>query len=150
MEGDPVTTQSDQRRKAAEKLRDDYLELICTFPLRPIRNRREYDQAAALLDRLAVRPEGTLTAGQRDYFETLTLLVADYDERHFQSQAAQRTPLQTLKYLMNESGMKTSDLGRLLGNRGLASLILNGHRQLSKTHIRLLSEHFMVEPSLFF
>lgn len=144
-----MTTRTRESRKAAGKLRDDYLELVCAFPLRPIRNEREYERAAAVLDRLAVRPEGTLTAGERDYFGTLTLLIADYDERHFQHEAAQRTPLERLKYLMAESGMKPADLGRLLGNRALASLILNGHRQLSKAHIRLLADYFKVEPSLF-
>ena len=54
-----------------------------------------------------------------------------------------------LKYLMQESGMTQADLGRLLGNRALASLILNGHRQLSKSHIRKLADHFKVSPALF-
>ena len=38
------------------------------------------------------------------------------------------------------------DLGRLLGNRPLGSLILNGKRELSKAHIRKLAEHFAVDP----
>jgi antitoxin component HigA of HigAB toxin-antitoxin module len=50
---------------------------------------------------------------------------------------------------MAESGMRSANLGRLLGNRALASLILNGHRQLGKARIRILSEHFKVEPGLF-
>ena len=50
---------------------------------------------------------------------------------------------------MEESGMTQADLGRLLGNRAVASLILNGHRQLSKTHIRKLANHFKVSPALF-
>ena len=54
-----------------------------------------------------------------------------------------------LKYLMDQSGMRPTDLGRVLGNRGLASLILHGHRQLSKTHIRKLTEHFKVSPAVF-
>ncbi len=58
-------------------------------------------------------------------------------------------PLTTLKYLMDQNGMRATDLGRLLGNRGLASLILHGRRQLSKAHIRKLSEHFKVSPALF-
>jgi len=39
-----------------------------------------------------------------------------------------------LKYLMQESGMTQAELGRLLENRSWPA-ILNGHRQLSKTHI---------------
>jgi HTH-type transcriptional regulator/antitoxin HigA len=136
-------------RRARGKLWDDYLELIRQFPLRPIRNHREYDAAAAVIDRLAVRPEGSLTPGERDYFETLTLLIQEYDERHFKLETARMAPLEALKYLMSESGMKPADLGRLLGNRPLASLILNSHRELSKTHIRILAEHFKVDPSLF-
>jgi antitoxin component HigA of HigAB toxin-antitoxin module len=58
-------------------------------------------------------------------------------------------PLAMLEYLMNESGMSQADLGRLLGNRALASLILNGHRSLSKSHIRKLAGHFKVSPALF-
>jgi antitoxin component HigA of HigAB toxin-antitoxin module len=42
-----------------------------------------------------------------------------------------------------------AELGRLLGNRALASLILNGHRQLSKSHIRKLADYFKVSPALF-
>ena len=54
-----------------------------------------------------------------------------------------------LEYLMEESGMTQADLGRLLGNRALASLILGRHRELSKTHIRKLADHFKVSAALF-
>lgn len=46
--------------------------------------------------------------------------------------------------------MKPAHLGRLLGNRSLASQILNGKRGLSKTHIRILADRFHVAPGLFF
>lgn len=48
------------------------------------------------------------------------------------------------------TGMNTADLGRLLGGgTGLASLIVNGKRELSKANIRKLAEHFHVSPALF-
>jgi antitoxin component HigA of HigAB toxin-antitoxin module len=47
------------------------------------------------------------------------------------------------------AGPSASDLGRLLGNRGLGSLLLTGKRGLSKTHIRKLSEHFKVPANYF-
>lgn len=126
-----------------------YLVLIGLFPLRPLRSERDYDKAAAVLDNLAVRPEGSLDAGEQDYLDTLTMLVEAYDREHYAVDAEQRDPLTMLKYLMQESRMTQADLGRLLGNRALASLILNGHRQLSKTHIRKLADHFTVSPALF-
>lgn len=128
---------------------ESYLALIRKFPLRPIRSDAEYDAAVKILDSLAVRSEGSLHSGEQDYFETLTLLIESYDEQHFQLEKKKFDGLTLLKYLMEQSGMKTADLGRLLGNRGLASLILNAHRGLSKRHIRILAEHFKVDPGLF-
>jgi HTH-type transcriptional regulator / antitoxin HigA len=125
------------------------MKLVREFPLRMIRTAREYASAAEMIDRLAVQPEGSLTAGEQDYLDALTLLVAAYDEEHFELAARKVRPIDFLKYLMNERGMNTADLGRLLGNRGLASLILNEKRELSKTHIRVLADHFNVEPGLF-
>src|ERR1019366_7100319 len=126
-----------------------YLALIEYFPLRPLRSERDYDAAVTVLDALAVRPEGSLDAGEQDYFDTLTMLVEAYDQEHHAAGEEKRDPLAMLKYLMQESGMAQADLGRLLGNRALASLMLNGHRHLSKSHIRKLADHFKVSPALF-
>lgn len=141
------------RRPARATPDADYAALLAEFPLRPIRDAREYEAAAAILDRLAVRPEsgrGAPSRGERDYFDTLTLLVERYDDEHARAATADLTPLQALRFLMAEHGMRTVDLGNVLGgNRALASLILNGKRALSKTHIRILAEYFKVEPGLF-
>jgi antitoxin component HigA of HigAB toxin-antitoxin module len=45
--------------------------------------------------------------------------------------------------------MSTADLGRVLGSSGLASQIVLGRRQLSKTHIRILSRHFKLDANYF-
>lgn len=135
--------------KAPRRPGESYLELIRQFPLRPIRSDADYDAAVKVTDKLAVRPEGSLDPGEQDYFETLTLLIEKYDEQHFQLETKKLDGLSMLKYLMEQSGMKSADLGRLLDNRGLASLILNAHRSLSKTHIRILADHFQVDPGLF-
>lgn len=125
------------------------MKLIREFPLRPIRNVREYEEAARIIDRLAIQTEGSLSPGEQDYLDALTLVVEAYDRDHFDMKLRSLTPVDVLKNLMAEHEMKTSDLGRLLGNRALASLILNGKRGLSKTHIRILADHFNVEPGLF-
>jgi len=146
----PTTTRPRRhRRRTARKAAGDYLCLVCEFPLCPLRNDGEYEAAAAILDRLAVRPEGSLSPGEQDYLDTLTLLVQAYDAERVSAKAAKMTPVDVLKYLMNQSGMTDAELGRLLGNRPLVTLIKQGQRGLSKTHIRILSEHFKVEPGLF-
>jgi antitoxin component HigA of HigAB toxin-antitoxin module len=51
---------------------------------------------------------------------------------------------------MERSGMSSSGLGRLLGDRALGSRILRGERKLSKEHIRRLCDRFHVSADLFF
>jgi len=134
----------------AGHIRDSYLELVKQLPLVPIKDEAQYTTALAFLSKLAIRDEGTLDDGQQAYLEALTQFVGDYEDTHLRAQIGHMKPLQALKFLMKENGMKPIDLGKLLGNRGLASQVLHGRRGLSKTHIRLLSERFKVEPGLFF
>lgn len=111
----------------------------------------EYEAAAAIIDRLAVRPEGSLSAGEQAYLDTLTLLVQDYDHRHIRETAARLTPRELLKYLMAEKEMRPVDLAKVLGgNRAAASFLIHGDRELSKAHIRTLAAYFKVDPGLFF
>ncbi len=137
------------KRQANCRAGPAYLALIGNFPLRPLRSERDYNAALAILDTLAVRPEGSLDPGEQDYLDTLTMLVEAYDREQHDFASEHPDPLTMLKYVMHESGMTQADLGRLLGNRALASLILNAHRQLSKSHIRKLASHFKVSPALF-
>jgi HTH-type transcriptional regulator/antitoxin HigA len=120
------------------------------FPLIPIKGERHYDEAVAFLGDLAIRGQNDLDAGERDYLDALTQFVGNYEDKHLRIELGRMKPLQALKFLMRENGMKAIDLGKLLGNRSLASQILNSKRGLSKTHIRLLSNRFKVEPGLFF
>jgi len=138
------------RRRTSRPVDDGYLTLVRAFPLRPIRDDAEYDAAAAIVNKLAVRPEESLSAGERDYLDTLALLIQTYDDANMEAANIELSGVDVLKYLMEQTGMRRVDLGRLLGNPALATLILNGERELSKTHIRTLAKHFKVDPGLFF
>src|SRR5690349_170410 len=132
-----------RKRKRPSAPSPSYLKLIQEFPLRPIRDEADYDAASKLIDRLAVRGEDDLDPGDQDYLDALAMFIEAYDDEHYPIPES-GTPLDHLKSMMKQAGMKTTDLGKLLGNRGLASLILNGKRQLSKTHIRILADRFKV------
>ena len=134
----------------AGNVRDSYLDLVKQLPLVPIKDEAQYETALAFLKKLAIRDEGTLGEGEQAYLEALTQFVGDYEDKHLRVEMGRMKPLQALKFLMKENGLKPIDLGKLLGNRSLASQILHDKRGLSKTHIRLLSERFKVEPGLFF
>lgn len=130
------------------KLNQSYSELIREFPLRPIRSDRELGRAMKIAGRLATYKEGTLPRAEQDYLDTLTVLIEDY-ERNNCVELPEVTPLGMLKHLMEEHEMNISDLGRLIGSQSNASLILSGKRAISKRVMRLLSQHFGVEPAVF-
>jgi HTH-type transcriptional regulator/antitoxin HigA len=127
-----------------------YLDLVREFPLRPLRSKGDYDRAAAMLDRLAVRSDSDLDEGESDYLETLSILIEAYDREHYPMPTRKRSPVETLKFLMKQNQMSTIGLGELLGSKGLASEILHGKRELSKAHIRKLARRFGIDPGLLF
>ncbi len=131
-------------------LRDSYFDLVRQFPLVAIKTPAQYESALLFLKKLAVRDVDKLDEGEKAYLEALTQFVGDYEDKHLRAEIGRMKPLEALKYLMETSGMRPIDLGNLLGNRSLASQILHAKRGLSKTHIRILSERFKVEPGLFF
>jgi HTH-type transcriptional regulator/antitoxin HigA len=125
----------------------EYERLVRMFPLRPVRTRADYDRAIRMIDMLAGLEQPT--RDQSDYLEVLSNEVERYEHEREPIDDSGLSPLDSLKYLLEEHDMTASDLGRLLGNRQLGSAILRGERSLSKAHIALLAEHFRVEPGLF-
>jgi HTH-type transcriptional regulator / antitoxin HigA len=125
-----------------------YLDLIRQFPLRPIRTDAQYTIAQSIAGKLALREE-SLDAWESDYLDVLSDLIEACDERNFSMEMTDAAPIEILKFLMDENGMNSSDLGRELGSKGLASDILHGKRQMSKTVILKLAARFRVEPGLF-
>jgi HTH-type transcriptional regulator/antitoxin HigA len=134
-------------KKAAWRADDDYLDLVKRFPIRPIRGKDEHRAAGEILDTLIGRTD--LSPGQRDYVAALARFVEDYENNHARQAMEKLTPIEILKHLMEENEMSTTDLGLVLGSRGLASEVLNGKRGLSKMLMGKLSDYFHVDAALF-
>lgn len=119
------------------------------FPLRPIRNGAEYERAARIIHRLALR-EGKLDAGQEAYLEVLEGLVERYDLDHHPMHPETVSPTRVLRTLVEQAGMSVTELGKLLGSKGAASELLSGKRpEPSKAQIAKLCERFKVDAGLF-
>jgi HTH-type transcriptional regulator/antitoxin HigA len=73
-------------------------------------------------------------------------LIAEYEKEHFPFEST--TGIETLKYLMEEKGIKQSDL-KEIGSQGVVSEILNGKRALNVRQITQLAERFNVSPTVF-
>lgn len=113
----------------------------------PIRNEKDYDLAIQAIEKLVLRDD--LSETEQAQLDIFTTLVEAYDKERHSIDPSGVTPIDLLRSLMEDHAMSASDLGRLLGNRSLGSLILNGRRQLSKAHIKKLSEHFGLSPAAF-
>jgi HTH-type transcriptional regulator / antitoxin HigA len=138
------------RRPKARKIRaadDDYLALIAELPLRPLESASEYKIAQSIMDRLIGRPD--VSTGQRDYVAALARFMGEYERQKYPHLFEKVPPLEMLKFLMEQNDMSTSDLGSVVGSRGLASEILNGKRGMSKAVIAKLAKRFCVNASLF-
>jgi HTH-type transcriptional regulator/antitoxin HigA len=139
------------KQMVTTKVADDYLKLVRQFPLRPLRSKHDYDAAIGVLKALVARADDGLSPGETDYADALSQFVGSYESAHYAIPHQLRTPLERLKYLMQQHAMKSGDLGKLLGSGpGHASLILNGKRELSKANIRTLADRFKVSAALFF
>jgi HTH-type transcriptional regulator / antitoxin HigA len=127
-----------------------YLRLIGEFPLRPIRNEREYKAARALMEQLVVRGEEGLDQGERDYLDGLDEFLSTYDQNAWTDRPRRGTPRQRLRSLMEDSATTPRDLQKILHcGHSLVSLVLGGKRELSKDNIRALAKHFKLSADYF-
>lgn len=73
-------------------------------------------------------------------------IIHKYEIENIPEPAA--TPVESLKYLMEEHGLKQKDLVEI-GSPGVVSEVLNGKRTLNVRQIKSLSEKFGVRSDLF-
>jgi HTH-type transcriptional regulator/antitoxin HigA len=129
---------------------DSYLDLVRQFPLRPIRKEAEYKVATAIMERLAVRGEGNLDPGERDYLDALDEFISGYDRKAWANRPRRGTPRQRLRSLMSDAELTPRDLQRILRcSHSLVSLVLSGKRELSKDNIRELASYFKMSADYF-
>jgi HTH-type transcriptional regulator/antitoxin HigA len=132
-------------RMAFADIASDYAALVAMFPPRPIHDSVDYANTMEIVLAMAGHK---LTRDQDDYLTILSELILNFDRQHDQPRK-RGSPLQRLQFLVKEAGMSASDLGRLLGNRGMGSVYLTGKRGMSKANIRKLAEHFKVRADYF-
>jgi antitoxin component HigA of HigAB toxin-antitoxin module len=129
---------------------DSYFRLVREFPLRPIRNDRQYKAATAVMERLAVRGEDALDAGERDYLDGLDQFISTYDREALANRPRRGTLRVRLRSLLNDTGTTPRDLEKILHcGHSLVSLVLAGKRELSKDNVRALARHFKLSADYF-
>jgi HTH-type transcriptional regulator/antitoxin HigA len=79
--------------------------------------------------------------------DLMTTLVEDFEEKNYPIPDA--PPHEALRELMASRGLKQRDLLDIFGSDGIASEVVNGKRNISRTHAKSLAEYFHVPVDLF-
>ena len=105
----------------------------------PIRNEKNYKDALKKVDMLWDSKPNTM---EYDCLDVLITLIEAYEEKHFPIDLPD--PIETIKYKMNEMGLKKVDIGKMLGGRSRATEILEKKRKLSLNMIRKLNQELNI------
>ena len=123
-----------------------YGKLLARVQPHPIKDDREYDRLVAEVGRLMERGEGNLSREETSLLEMLSILIEEYDRKHYPLSPAQ--PHKMLTFLLEQRGLEPHDLWSVLGSKSRVSEILSGKRAISKSHAKKLAAFFHVPIGL--
>jgi HTH-type transcriptional regulator/antitoxin HigA len=124
----------------------DYHGLVMMFMPRAVHDKIDYENTMEVINALAGHK---LTDAQELYLDTLSTLVEAYEDEHHAIKTNGFSPVEALKYLMEEHEMTASEIGKLLGERTLGSKILRGQRKIGLKYAKILAKKFAANVSLF-
>lgn len=106
-----------------------------SIAVRPIKSEEDYLRALARIDELVDAEPGT---SQAEYLEVLSILVADYEDRHHAIEPPD--PVAFLAYVLESRGYTRKDLEPFIGSRARVAEIMNRRRPLTMDMVRRLSK----------
>lgn len=122
-----------------------YLELLKTFPPRPITSKEQLLATQQVIDDLLDRSE--LTPDERDYLDVLGTLVYDYEQKYDPMPEIQGREL--LKALLAEADLKPEDLLPIFKTEAAVFAVLKGQQELTVTQVQELATFFNLSPVVF-
>lgn len=87
------------------------------------------------------------TAEDTRRLKTWSVLIRDYERRHFAEMFDKSEPREILRFLLEENGLGQSDIPGIPQSR--ISAILSGHRDISVQQAHKLGDFFKVNFALF-
>jgi HTH-type transcriptional regulator/antitoxin HigA len=123
----------------------DYVAVLAKYPPKVIHTEAENEYYTSLLYELDERFD-SLSDAERDFAELLTLLIEDFEAKHYTLPRA--TPVEAIRFLMSQHSLKQKDLLDIFGNASVTSEVLSGKRELSKEHIRRLADRFSIPADM--
>lgn len=123
----------------------DPVEMVKLGAPRVIRTDAELQQYTDALFRLTAKAKPS--RAERDAIDLLSLLIERYESEHHALPDA--SPVEILRFLMEQHGLTQRDLRIELGSESLVSLILSGKRNLTVPHMHALAKRFHVPAAVF-
>ncbi len=112
-----------------------------------IKTAEENLRMLAIVDKLMAKGEDNLTREEDALLELLVDLIHDFEEKH--DPLAKSEPHKMVAFLLDQRGMKASDLWPVLGSKSRTSELLSGKRAVSKDQAKKLAVFFKMPTGLF-
>jgi HTH-type transcriptional regulator/antitoxin HigA len=125
--------------------KSEYGALLADIQPRVITTEEENDRTLKIVESLLA--EENPSPEKEQILRLLVSLIEKFEDEHYQLAAS--TPHSILLHLMEERGMRQTDLIGIVGSRGVVSEVVNGKRSISKSQAKSLGDLFHVDPSLF-
>lgn len=109
--------------------------------VKPIRTKKVYSMALKRVDVL-IQQKPKKGSDAYDELDVLGTLLSAYEDIHFPIDAP--TPVEAVKNLMEEEGLKQKDLIEYFGSKGNVSEFLNNKRGLSMNIVKGLHKAFKI------
>ena len=125
-----------------------YGRLLAKTVPRVIATEEEHRRALALVESLMEKGERNMSLEEDALLDLMTNLVRDYEATAYPPRA-KSTPHEMVAFLLEQRGLRPSDLWPVVGSKGRVSEILAGKRAISKEQAKKLAEFFRVRADLF-
>ena len=103
--------------------------------IKVIKTEKDYQEALKYIEALmATDPDPESAEGEK--LAILSTLIADYESREFP--VIFPSPVDAIKFRMEQAGLKPADLEQYIGSKGRVSEVLSGKRQLTLEMVRAL------------
>ena len=104
--------------------------------IKPIKNNKQYELTLARIYEL-MQKDLKPNSNDSDEMEILSIIAKEYENENFPM--PKPTPLEAIRFRLEQRGMSDADLSKILGYRSRKSEILSGKRKLSLAMIRKLN-----------
>ncbi|MGK7955451.1 MAG: type II toxin-antitoxin system HigA family antitoxin [Crocosphaera sp.] len=123
-----------------------YSDLLVKYQPKLIKTEEENEKALAVVEELMHIQN--LTPEQEALYELLIVLIEKF-EQDFYHPGSASTSDSMLRFLMEQQGVKITDLVEVIGSESIAIELFNGRGEINAEQAKILGDFFKVDSSLF-